>query len=66
METLEKRPLTAQERQANVDRIIKIWKKGREEDIRESKERFKTLEFQAILKDLRKRNAEKGIIIPEL
>jgi phosphatidylserine/phosphatidylglycerophosphate/cardiolipin synthase-like enzyme len=66
METLEKRPLSAQERQANVDRIIKIWKKGREEDIKESKERFKTPEFQAILKDLRKRNAEKGIIIPEL
>ena len=66
METIEKRPLTAQERQANVDRIIKIWEKGREEDIKESKERFKTPEFQAILKDLRKRNAEKGIIIPEL
>ena len=66
METIEKKQLTPEERQANVDRFIKRWKESREESRREAEERFKTPEHQAVLKELRKRNAEKGIFIPEV
>ena len=66
METLEKKILTPEERQANVDRFIKRWKEEKVKDEQEAKERFKTPEYQAILKKLREKNAERGIIIPEI
>jgi hypothetical protein len=65
METVEKKILTPEERQANVDKFIKRWKEEKIKDEQEAKERFKTPEYQAMLKELRKRNAEKGIVIPE-
>jgi hypothetical protein len=64
METLERKILTPEERQANVDRFIKRWKEEKAKTEQEAKERFKTPEYQAMLKELRKRNAEKGIFIP--
>jgi acyl-ACP thioesterase len=66
METIEKKILTPEERQANVDRFIKRWKEEKIKDEQEAKERFKTPEYQAILKRLREKNAERGIIIPEV
>jgi hypothetical protein len=64
METLERKILTPEERQANVDKFIKRWKEEKAKTEQEAKERFKTPEYQAMLKELRKRNAEKGIFIP--
>jgi hypothetical protein len=64
METVAKKILTPEERQANVDKFIKRWKEERIKDEQEAKERFKTPEYQAMLKELRKKNAEKGIFIP--
>ena len=66
MEIIERKILTPEERQANVDRFIKRWKEEKAKTEQEAKERFKTPEYQAILKELRKRNAERGIIIPEI
>ena len=66
MEIVEKKILTPEERQANVDRFIKRWKEEKVKDEQEAKERFKTPEYQAMLKELRKRNAARGIIIPEV
>lgn len=66
METTAKKILTPEERQANVDKFIKRWKEEKVKDEQEAKERFKTPEYQAMLKELRKRNAEKGIIIPSV
>jgi hypothetical protein len=63
METVAKKILTPEERQANVDKFIKRWKEEKIKDEQEAKERFKTPEYQAMLKELRKRNAEKGIFI---
>ncbi len=56
--------MTPEEREANVDRFIKRWKEEKAKDEQEVKERFKTPEYQAMLKELRKRNSVKGIIIP--
>jgi hypothetical protein len=66
METIAIKPLTPDERQANVDRIIGIWKKGREQDIKEAKEFINTSKYKEIVKELIKKNAERGIVIPEL
>jgi uncharacterized protein with von Willebrand factor type A (vWA) domain len=66
METLQKKILTPEESQANVDRFIKRWKEEKAKDEQEAKERFKTPEYQAMLKELRKENAKRGIIIPEV
>ena len=66
METLERKILTPEERQANVDRFIKRWKEEKVKDEQEAKERFKTPEYQAMLKELREKNAERGIIIPDV
>ena len=66
METVAKKILTPEERQANVDRFIKRWKEEKAKDEQEAKERFKTPEYQAILKKLREKNAKRGIIIPEV
>ena len=66
METVEKKILTPEERQANIDRFIKRWKEEKVKDEQEAKERFKTPEYQAMLKELRKKSAERGIIIPEV
>ena len=66
METVERKILTPEERQANIDRFIKRWKEEKVKDEQEAKERFKTPEYQAMLKELRKKSAERGIIIPEV
>ena len=66
METVEKRILTPEERQANVDKFIKRWKEEKAKDEQEARDRFKTPEYQAILKKLREKNAKRGIIIPEV
>jgi phosphopentomutase len=65
METVRKE-LTNEERQANIDRLIARWKASREESRRETEERVKTPEYQAMLRELRKKNAARGIIIPEV
>jgi hypothetical protein len=65
METAKKN-LTKEERQANIDRLIARWKASREESQRDAEERFKSPEYQAMLKELRKKNAARGIIIPEV
>ncbi|MEI7587741.1 hypothetical protein [Runella sp.] len=56
---------TPEERQANIDHFIKRWKEERVKDTEEFEERVKTPEYQAMLKELRKKNAERGIYIPE-
>lgn len=61
METIEKK-ITPQERQAN---FLKRWKEERAKVDREFEERIKSSEYQAMLKELRKKNAARGIIIPE-
>lgn len=66
METVVKRILTPEERQANVDKFIKRWKEEKAKDEQEARDRFKTPEYQAILKKLREKNAKRGIIIPEV
>lgn len=65
METVKKE-LTKEERQANIDRLISRWKASIEESRREAEERVKTPEYQAMLKELRRKNAARGIIIPEV
>lgn len=65
METVKKE-LTKEERQANIDRLIARWKASQEESRRETEERVKTPEYQVMLRELRKKNAARGIIIPEL
>jgi hypothetical protein len=64
METTQKE-LTPEERQANIDRFIKRWKAERAKADEEFEARVKSPEYQAMLKELRKKNAERGIIIPE-
>ena len=64
MDTLEKKQLTPEERQANVDRFIKRWKESKEESLREAYTYSKTPEFKETLKRLKENNAKKGIIIP--
>jgi hypothetical protein len=66
MEIVERKVLTPEERQANVDRFIKRWKEEKVKTEQEAKERFKTPEYQATLKKLREKNAKRGIIIPEI
>ena len=66
MEIVETKILTPEERQANVDRFIKRWKEEKAKTEQEAKERFKTPEYQAMLKKLREKNAKRGIIIPEV
>lgn len=55
--------MTPKERQANVDGFIKRWKEEKAKIELEAKERFKTPKYQAILKELREKNAKRGIII---
>ena len=64
METINKE-LTPEERQANIHRFIKRWKEERAKSDEEFENRVKTPEYQAMLKELREKNAERGIIIPE-
>ena len=64
METINKE-LTLEERQANIHRFIKRWKEERVKSDEEFENRVKTPEYQAMLKELREKNAERGIIIPE-
>lgn len=66
METVAKKILIPEERQANVDKFIKRWKEEKAKDEQEARDRFKTPEYQAILKKLREKNAKRGIIIPEV
>jgi phosphoglycolate phosphatase-like HAD superfamily hydrolase len=64
MDTLERKQLTPEERQANVDRFIKRWKESKEESIREANAYSKTPEFKETLKRLKEKNAKRGVIIP--
>ena len=64
METINKE-LSLEERQANIHRFIKRWKEERVKVHEEFENRVKTPEYQAMLKELREKNAERGIIIPE-
>jgi hypothetical protein len=65
METPQKE-FTPEERQANLSRFIKRWKEEKLKTEEEAKQRFQSPEYQAMLKELRRKNAERGIIIPEL
>ncbi|AEI47818.1 hypothetical protein [Runella slithyformis] len=65
METPPKK-FTPEERQANLSRFIKRWKEEKQITEEEAKQRFQSPEYQAMLKELRKKNAERGIIIPEI
>lgn len=64
METTQT-PLTPAQRQANIDRFIKRWKEERAKEQTEFEARVKSPQYQAMLKELRKKNATRGIIIPE-
>lgn len=64
MET-NKKNLTPEERQANIDRFIKRWKEERAKADDEFEARVKSPEYQDMLKELRKKNAARGVIIPE-
>ena len=64
METINKE-LSPEERQVNIHRFIKRWKEERVKADEEFENRVKTPEYQAMLKELREKNAERGIIIPE-
>lgn len=60
----EKQIPAAKKKQERVHEIIAEWKRRRAEDEKESSERVKTPEFKAMIQELKKRNAKKGIIIP--
>lgn len=64
MEIVERKILTPEERQANVDRFIKRWKEEKEKSQREAEAYAKTPEFKETLKRLKKANAKRGILIP--
>lgn len=64
METVEKKILTPEERQANVDKFIKRWKEEKKKSQREAEAYAQTPEFKETLKRLKKANAKRGIIIP--
>ena len=59
MEAAEKKQLTTEERQANVDRFIKRWKEGREESRRETEEFVKSEAFQEMKKRLNEKNGRR-------
>lgn len=65
MEPTHQPSLTPEERQANIDKLIAHWKVQKKQSEEETKARVNTPEYQAILLNLRERNAAKGIIIPE-
>ena len=60
MEIVERKILTPEERQANVDRFIKRWKEEKVKDEQEAKERFKMPKYEKVLRQLRV-NSEKWI-----
>ena len=65
METNQQAIRSSEERQTNVSNLIERWKERKKLLEEETKARVKTPEYQAMLKDLRERNAAKGIIIPD-
>jgi hypothetical protein len=48
------------------DIFIQKWKEEKRKEEEEARERYKSPEYQAILKELRRKNAERGIIIPSI
>jgi phosphoglycolate phosphatase-like HAD superfamily hydrolase len=64
METVEKKILTPEERQANGNKFIKRWKEEREQLQREAEAYAKTPQFKETLKRLKEANAKRGIFIP--
>jgi phosphoglycolate phosphatase-like HAD superfamily hydrolase len=64
METVERKILTPERTQANVNKFIKRWKEEREKTQREAEAYAKTPEFKETLKRLKEANAKRGIIIP--
>jgi hypothetical protein len=65
METKSANPVQ-QGRLTKFDIFIQKWKEEKRKEEAEAKERYKTPEYQAILKELRKKNAARGIIIPSI
>ncbi len=65
METTQK-IMTEEERQAHIAHFLKRWKEEKHQTEEEARQRFQSSEGQAILKELRRKNAERGIIISEL
>lgn len=65
METAQKE-LSLEERRANISRLIARWKEEKRISEEESRRFVQTPEFQIIKEKLRKKNAERGIIIPEI
>jgi hypothetical protein len=49
--------LTPEQRQANIDRMINAWKERKQKLQEETLKEYDTPEFQAILTELRERNA---------
>lgn len=49
--------LTPEQRQANIDRMINAWKERKKKLQEETLKEYDTPEFQAILAELRERNA---------
>lgn len=52
-----------QKQQERVHRFLSDWKKKKAEEEKEAEESFKTPQYQAMLEQLRKENAAKGIVI---
>ena len=66
MDTLEKKQLTPEERQANVDRFIKRWKESKEESRKETEKFVKSIEFQEMKKRLKEKNERRGFVTPKI
>lgn len=56
--------MTEEERQAHVARFLKRWKEEKQETEAEAKAFAATAEYKEILKQLKERNAARGITIP--
>ena len=61
METINKE-LSLEERQANIHRFIKRWKEERVKVHEEFENRVKTPEYQAMLRELRKKKDRKSVV----
>ena len=66
MDTLERKQLTPEERQANVDRFIKRWKESKEESRKETEKFVKSIEFQEMKKRLKEKNERRGFVTPTI
>lgn len=60
---MEDKKRQTQKQQERVHHFLAEWKKKKAEEEKEAKEAFNTPAYQAMLEQLRKENAAKGIII---